>query len=1147
MRWLDYLLRVLAGLALAGALAQGAAPPGKGQAAWRRARLKERARLVAQVRTALQEGRLADAIAGVRAATAVERAVFGDVHEEVAGSLDALAQLEEFRAGLEAARRAREEILAIRTRLYGKSHWRTADARRALRDVQLRARLGAKEKGQLARATALNAQVVRLYQQGRAAEALAPARQALALRKAVLGEDHPDCAASRNNLASLYQALGDYARARPLYERARDLYKLALGEGHPDYANSLNNLASVYKDAGDYARARPLLEQARDVYKAALGERDPRYAQSLNNLANLYQHLGEYARARRLYERARDLSRATLGEKHPDHANSLNNLAALYKEMGDLVRARPLFEQARAIYKAALGEKHPTYANSLNNLALLSHHLGDHGRARRLFEQALDIHKALLGERHPSYANSLNNLALLYQDLGDHGRARRLHEQALAITKELLGEKHPDFAQSLNNLASLYQDMGNYARARPLYEQARDLIKSALGPKHPHYAHSLNNLATLHDFQGKPARATSLCADALAILQGHVDRTFGVLSARQRLELLGRLRTSLDYRLSLATRHPEAGQEAYPAVLFWKGLAASRQAEERLAQDRPALQERWQQLREARAGLARLSANPPPPAGLPDWRRRFAELERRKDDLEAKLADASAAYRRLHKRRALTGKRVGKSLPPRTALVDFLVFRHGRPSRTRKGRFDVEERVLAFVVRPDHDPVCVQLGSATVLERLVGGWRRPLTADSPGPPDPSAAQGLRRRLWQPLEKHLGGARTVLIAPDGFLCGLPFAALPGKKPGTYLLEEVSIGYVGSGRHLLEMADKQEKSGAGLLAVGDLAYGKAARRREVDAFAGRFLPWEVLPGTRSEVERAARLFRSAFRRARAPRLLTGAKGDKAALLSALQPGKGARWRWLHLATHGYFEPPRSAVPLPALAGWAASVGAAPGGLGPLQALSALLAAEDPEARGQQGSFDLSGQTARTYERNPLLLCGLVLAGANESEDSLLSAEEVSSLDLRGCELAVLSACETGLGKVAGGQGVLGLQRAFHAAGARALVSSLWSVSDAATSVLMEEFYKNLWQKKMTKLEALRQAQLTVLKGPALVDARRGQLLAEMRKRDPKRKGGALRGPAKVARLLPEGGKAEPGQKSGRTSPAYWAAFVLSGDGR
>ena len=155
--------------------------------------------------------------------------------------------------------------------------------------------------------------------------------------------------------------------------------------------------------------------------------------------------------------------------------------------------------------------------------------------------------------------------------------------------------------------------------------------------------------------------------------------------------------------------------------------------------------------------------------------------------------------------------------------------------------------------------------------------------------------------------------------------------------------------------------------------------------------------------------------------------------------------------------------------------------------------------------------------------------------DREDGILTAEEVQSLDLRGTDLVVLSACETGLGEGEYGQGVMGLQRAFQAAGARAVVASLWKVDDAATTVLMEQFYTNLWSKKMPKLEALRQAQLTVLNDPGLVTGRRAEL-AKQRGIDEK--------PGK----LPEGGRVAPASdRAPRSDPALWAAFVLSGDGR
>jgi CHAT domain-containing protein len=133
----------------------------------------------------------------------------------------------------------------------------------------------------------------------------------------------------------------------------------------------------------------------------------------------------------------------------------------------------------------------------------------------------------------------------------------------------------------------------------------------------------------------------------------------------------------------------------------------------------------------------------------------------------------------------------------------------------------------------------------------------------------------------------------------------------------------------------------------------------------------------------------------------------------------------------------------------------------------------------------------------------------------------------MDLRRVDLAVLSACETGLGTVEGGEGVLGLQRAFQLAGARTAVTSLWKVDDAATQALMVEFYSNLWEKKLPKLEALRQAQLRMLRD---YDPRQGKL-----------RGGTTRLMTTPLDSLPERKVAE------SLPPFYWAAFVLSGDWR
>ena len=236
-----------------------------------------------------------------------------------------------------------------------------------------------------------------------------------------------------------------------------------------------------------------------------------------------------------------------------------------------------------------------------------------------------------------------------------------------------------------------------------------------------------------------------------------------------------------------------------------------------------------------------------------------------------------------------------------------------------------------------------------------------------------------------------------------------------------------------------------------------------------------------------------------------------------LRQLLPSAG----YVHLATHGFFADPK----------FHSDFG--------------------HEVQGEQlsaGAHELAaGLQTGVTTRNPLLLSGIVLAGANlppqtdslglpTGQDGILTAEEIVSLDLRNTELVVLSACDTGLGPVAGGEGVMGLTRAFHLAGARNVVASLWKVDDRATAVLMRLFYHHLWTEK-PPIEALRQAQLTLYRRPELLDdsAQLDRLVAS--------RGLDVNRPLPVPAAPP---KPSPGSPA-RTTPArHWAAFILSGPG-
>jgi len=210
--------------------------------------------------------------------------------------------------------------------------------------------------------------------------------------------DHPDVATSLNNLAALYESLGDYARAEPLYKRSLVIYEKALGPDHPYVASSLNNLAMLYKSLGDYGKAEPLYKRSLAISEKALGPDHPYVAASLNNLAGLYKSLGDYAKALPLMKRSLAINEKALGPDHPYVAASLNNLASLYGLLGDYARAVPLMKRSLAINEKALGPDHPYVASSLGNLAWLYAALDDFAKAHDLYKKSQMIDSKLIDQ-----------------------------------------------------------------------------------------------------------------------------------------------------------------------------------------------------------------------------------------------------------------------------------------------------------------------------------------------------------------------------------------------------------------------------------------------------------------------------------------------------------------------------------------------------------------------------------------------------------------------------------------------------------------------------------------------------------------------------------------------------------------------------
>jgi CHAT domain-containing protein/Tfp pilus assembly protein PilF len=366
-------------------------------------------------------------------------------------------------------------------------------------------------------AQSLDGLAVLLRRTGDYAAALPAQRRALAIREKALGPDNPLVAATLNNLARLLREMGDYPGARTAYDRALAIRERVLTAGHPDIAQSLNGLGALLQLTGDFAGARPLYERALRIREQALGPSHPDVALVLTNLASLAAATGDWVSARRYEERALAVSERALGPEHPDVATSLHNLAGALRALGDFTGARAHYRRALAIREKALGPAHPEVAQTLASLAALDFALGDYAAARPGAQRALAIRERAFGPAHIEVAQSLDALAVIRRATGDHAGARPLEERALAIREKALGPTHPEVAASLNTLAGGFVMTGDLPTARRHYERALTIREAALGPVHPDVAVSLTNLGTLAWLEGDFAGARRFHERALRI------------------------------------------------------------------------------------------------------------------------------------------------------------------------------------------------------------------------------------------------------------------------------------------------------------------------------------------------------------------------------------------------------------------------------------------------------------------------------------------------------------------------------------------------------------------------------------------------------------------------------------------------------
>jgi CHAT domain-containing protein/Flp pilus assembly protein TadD len=810
--------------------------------------------------------------------------------------------------------------------------------------------------------------------------------------------------------------------------------------------------------AGKYDEALQLAERVLEIRERVLGAEHPVVVATVNNLAILYQLIGDYTKAESLFQRTLTIMERALGPEHPDVARLLNNLAFLYKSRGDYAKAEQLYLRSLTIKERTLGPEHPDVASTLNNLAFLHKTRGDYAKAEPLYKRALAILEKAVGPEYSDVASALNNLAILYRNRGDYAKAEPLYERALTILERALGPEHPDTASALNNLAIVYRVRGDYAKAEPLFQRTLTIHEKSLGSEHPLVASTLNELAVFYTAKGDIAQAIISLSRANTINERNFSRTLAAGSERQKLAYLNIFSKQTDFTLSLqsqvAPNDPQAFDLAFTTLLRRKGRGLDAMTDTIAVLRRSATPEDktlFDRLTEARSQLAALSLREPDAAKPDAYRTRLKTLTEKVEELEGKLSSRSAAF--LNQRQPVTITAVQAALPADSVLVEFALFAP-LDAQTVKSK---PPRYLAYLLPAQGEPKWVDLGKAAMIDRAVDAWR--IALRNPKRTDVrQLARAVDERVMQPvralLDQMPGENRRLLIAPDGSLNLIPFAALVDEQ-SKYLVERYSISYLTSGRDLLRLQTSEPSKETPLVLAnpdfgrfitietrGGVESSGTQNQAQTQIDPTQFF-FQPLPATEDEALAIKAVLPKAS-------VLQQEDATEAALKQVRGP------QILHIATHGFF-------------------------LNNHEASTA-------DGRGFSSNNplripDLTPNNWSAYIKDPLLRSGLALAGANHGksgdDDGVLTALEAASLDLSGTKLVVLSAGDTGVGDVKNGEGVQGLRRALILAGSESQVMSLWPVSDEATKDLMIPYYKAL-QEGAGRSEGLRQVQLGMIRG-------------------------------------------------------------------
>ena len=858
-------------------------------------------------------------------------------------------------------------------------------------------------------------------------------------------------------------------------EHAKYIYEIAGATSDTVYSWIISDLNAIQNSnlniaadalnlfmAGDYVNAIPLLKNAIGYYKANRPTDYVHLAAWLKSLGMAYMYVGDYQNSENTYASAIQLLESHNLQNEKAYRMILDAVAVLYVQLQNYEKALAYNTQAKTLYEKAL-DFSDDYVRCISNCALCHNGLGHNTTAKMMLDVALRQAKQNLSDtaaisssltdlnqlsdssldsqtidenyyiqtRIIPYVTLLSNSATVYSELGYFSDALRSIKESIKVSEEY-GLKE---ALPYNNMGMLYFIKSKFPQSVEWFLKSYELCKT------PYESDEIGMNTALGMYLSNDSTAATFCSEVSEKMRNNIQDMFAFMSGEERAIYWKHFENYLPMLnlIIYESGNTDAFGTIYDNILEAKGLllrstnairdAVLNSGDETDIADYIHIGQLKQQLLNEKDNETRES------------------IEKEIEAIDKRLTQHVNAYADFNSSKNVHWYEVRDALSKDDVAIEFynipLVW--GLDSIQT---MDGEPRYCAVMLRKGYKyPHIIPLCKESQLEEL-------------DKEDLYETDSIYNLIWQPLENELKGVKNIYFAADRELhkIGIEYAPISEKEN---IGEQYNLFRLSSTRVLAENKTKSKKESAVL--YGGLKYDLDKDKLIAESRSGDYHPTsssraftaensrygvKYLPGTLKEVEEISQNFSST------PRLITDISGTEESFKSLA----GSSTDIIHLATHGFF--------------WSE---------------------DDVQKRDYVTFLNPSNRPSQSKEDKALMRSGLFFSGANiglkgeslpdDVEDGVLTALELSNMNLGNVDMVVMSACESGLGETSG-EGVFGLQRGFKLAGANTLLMSLWKVDDTATQILMAEFYRNYLSGK-SKQESLRLAQKSLRDNPEYSD--------------------------------------------------------------